>query len=332
MKRKTLKVLVGKDFEQIIHDFLPVKKVKHKRYLRRSFYELVPDLDDPWFKSSEMGSSEYKEDNALTEDSKNLLNASDKSFNSEQIDGFSIIIPCETNRLPLLKKTLKSYRAFGLDDDIRIEFVIVSRSLSNNELQNIFASFEYRLVKYTFEGAYFNPSIALNLGVIFSGEDNIIIISPEVKPVTDVLRQLAALPRGNYICKVYNQEADGSQGIVLVDSKFRSSNPSMYFMTLFKREDLFTINGWDEGMMNGIGYEDNDFGVRFNRAGLKFECHDEIVGMHQYHPLVEVSDGWEINKRKFLENNRKNVVRPDRGLLERLAALWYKYIKAGEVA
>lgn len=224
---------------------------------------------------------------------------------------FSIVFPMDSNRLEQFAVTKRVYDEMPQEK----EFVILTRQkakvfryLEDNELMK-----DVRLIPYTVEHG-FNCSKALNLGVSRAKYDNIIITSPEVKPSTDVLEQLSQLLDKNVICSVDDQDEHGNLSN-LVSSTFRGDTPSMYFLAMFRREDIETINGWDEEFMRGYAYEDNDFGDRWIRAGLPFEVHDEIKATHQYHPRSEtIKGGLATNMQHYHNNTDNNVVKCLNGL------------------
>ena len=224
------------------------------------------------------------------------------------IDEFSIIMPCEEDRVPLLLKTLGEYKRLGLPK--KIEFIIVSRTIKEFAIPG----YPIKLVTYDWEGEYFCPSKALNLGVKNAQYQNIIVTCPEVIPVTNVLQQLCTQVRGNYMCKCQDEDASGKVFRDLISSTFRC-DPSMYFLACFKKEDIEAINGWDEAFMGGYAFEDTDFGNRFLRAGLKFTMKDGIVGKHQFHPREQAgTKGWSKNSELQRSNDANNVIRPIKGL------------------
>lgn len=173
---------------------------------------------------------------------------------------------------------------------------------------------DVNLIPYTVDEG-FNPSKAFNIGVRASKYDNIIITSPEVKPLTDVLEQLSHLLDKNVVCAAWDEWQFGDIHL-LVDSSYKNESPFMYFLAMFRKEDIYKINGWDEDFMKGYAYEDNDFGERWNRAGLPFEIHDEIVAQHQYHPRTEtIRGGSAINMQHFHDNTDAGVVYCKNGLI-----------------
>jgi hypothetical protein len=219
----------------------------------------------------------------------------------------------DTNRLEQFKVTKRLY-----DEMPQVkEFIIPTRERPevyeylkrHNLLKDI------RLIPYEVEKG-FNPSKAFNIGVRESKHDNIIITSPEVKPTTNVLKQLSECLDKNIVCQVQDQDEDGNLTI-LVSSIFRGDTPAMYFLAMFRKEDILKINGWDEEFMKGYAYEDNDFGERWARAGLPFEVREDIQGVHQYHPRSEtIAEGSSINSKHYQENTDNKVVYCENGILK----------------
>jgi GT2 family glycosyltransferase len=92
----------------------------------------------------------------------------------------------------------------------------------------------------------------------------------------------------------------------------------MYFLAMFRKEDIEKINGWDEEFMKGYAYEDNDFGERWIRAGIPFEIRDEIKALHQYHPRGEtIRGGMAVNMQQFHDNTDNGVTYCDKGLKQK---------------
>jgi len=223
------------------------------------------------------------------------------------IDGISIVMPCDKTRIPQLLMTLSFYIKFGIPKNI--EFILVSRTFKQLKVPGV----NVKVINYKWDGKYFNPSMAFNLGIKNAAYNNIIITSPEVAPISDVLNQFVTAKRGNYVCLVYDIGETGETRGILVNSKHRNKDPSFYFLAMFKKEDLEKINGWDEEYMNGYAWEDRDFGARFVKAGIKFEMKDDITGAHQFHGRLmtqahiikdrigfdNTQVGWNINEKLF---------------------------------
>lgn len=226
---------------------------------------------------------------------------------------FSIIAPLDTNRLEQFRVSKRIYDAM---DQVK-EFIIPTRSY--DKVQDYFEQHgltkNVKLIPYEHKHG-FNPSKAFNIGVRNAQYDNIIITSPEVKPKTDVLKQLSERIGTNVVCRVWDEDEEGKATSSLVHRGFRSENPGMYFLAMFQKKDLEVINGWDEDFMKGYAYEDNDFGERWVRAGLKFKVADDIEAVHQYHPRFEtIPSGMQINYQKYQDNTNKGVTRCKNGII-----------------
>lgn len=223
------------------------------------------------------------------------------------MNGISVIMPFDTDRKRLLDRTMLEYEANTVPS--RVEFVLVSRTMKACEVANM------RVIHYAYDHTPFCPAMALNHGVAAARYDNVLITCPEVMPQTDVLAQLAELPRGNYVCQVLDANPDGSINHSLINSGYRAETPGYYFLTMFRKEDIETLNGWDLEFMGGFAWEDTDFGERFVRAGFKHEMRDDIVGVHQYHERVSCSGpNFNRNRGVYLRNKRDGVVQCTRGL------------------
>lgn len=225
---------------------------------------------------------------------------------------FSIVMPIDSGRESLIKKTVAKYVELGLQG---CEFVFVTRSLTEAAIRKeVGSDIDMQTIVYEHTDTWFNPSRALNLGVVSSKYDELIITCPEVKPKTNVIAQLAAFPGSVVICKVFD-EVNGVATRALVGTGYRDQNPAMYFLIKFTKKSILDINGWDEEFMKGYAYEDYDFGTRFIRAGLSCEMHDEIQAIHQEHPrLNHLSNHGVVNKNHFEYNNNNNIIKPVNGL------------------
>lgn len=218
----------------------------------------------------------------------------------------------DANRLEQFHETKVAYDAMP---EVK-EFVIMTRQykqvqdyLHANKLDK-----DVRLFKYTHKVG-FNPSKAFNMGVLNAKYDNIIITSPEVRPKTEVLKQLAELDGKNVVCQVWDEDSPGIVGTSLVYKGFRDRTPGYYFLAKFNKKDIEAINGWDEEFMKGYAYEDDDFGERWVRAGLPFEIHEEIQAIHQWHPRSEtIPSGGYINYDRLQQNNADGITRCFNGL------------------
>lgn len=226
---------------------------------------------------------------------------------------FSFVVPLDNNRLELFKNSKRLYDESPTVSEFIIptrDELIVARYLDDNKL-----STGVKLIPYTLDTPGFNCSKALNLGVRNAKYDSIIITSPEVRPISNVLKQFSKLVGKNVIAQVFDLDEKGEITMSLVNFGYRSQNPAMYFLAMFNKADIQKINGWDEDFMLGYAYEDDDFGSRWLRAELAFEVHDEIQAEHQYHQRLEtIAGGTDINHNKFNDNNTRGIVQAPNGL------------------
>lgn len=224
---------------------------------------------------------------------------------------FSIVFPIAPNRLELFKNSKRVYDSYPQSKEfviLTLHFDEVEKYLIDNDLTKDVTLIEYDLDVFT------NPAMALNIGVRNAEYSHIIITSPEVMPKTNVLPQLETLLGSNVICQVFDQ-SEGGQEYSLVSTKHRGHDPSMYFLAMFNKADIETINGWDEEFMKGYAIEDVDFGGRWMRAGLPFIVRDDIQAVHQYHPRSEtVHNGEAINAQLFYDNRDNNVIYCEHGI------------------
>lgn len=226
---------------------------------------------------------------------------------------FSFVFPMDTNRLEQFRKTKLAYDTMP---QIK-EFVIMTREkkkvgafLKENDLMK-----DVRLIPYEVESG-FNPSKAFNIGVREAKYDRIIITSPEVRPITNVLEQFELLPNENILAQVDDENERGETSC-LISTSFRGDSPAMYFLAVFNKSDIKSINGWDEDFMKGYAYEDNDFGDRWKRAGIPFSVNDAIKAVHQYHPRSEtISGGANTNFQLYQDNNAKGITYCKNGLIK----------------
>ena len=225
---------------------------------------------------------------------------------------FSIIVPLDGNRLDQFKNTKQAYDAMLQ----KKEFIIPTRSepdLSRYFKQHKLGK-DVRIIPYTVEVG-FNCSRALNIGVRNAKYDSIIVTSPEVRPITSILEQLETVLGANVICQVWDEDENGNICGSLVNTKYKSETPAMYFLAMFNRKDIEKINGWDEEFMKGYAYEDDDFGARWVRAGIPFIIRDDIQGRHQYHPrIVTIHGGTVINRHRLKKNNARGIIKCSNGL------------------
>jgi len=226
---------------------------------------------------------------------------------------FSIITPMDTNRL---EQFLNTKREYDKMPQVK-EFIIPTRSidkvrkfLKDNDLMK-----DVKLISYKLSPG-FNCSKALNIGVRKAKYKQVIITSPEVRPEEGLLGKLEELIGANVLCHVSDEDEKGNL-TPLIMTGYRSGSPAMYFLAMFNKKDIEKINGWDEYFTKGYAYEDDDFGERWNRAGLPFMIRDDIRAIHQYHPRGEtIVNGTSTNFLHYSDNNNNGIIWVENGLIK----------------
>lgn len=228
---------------------------------------------------------------------------------------FSIVAPLDDDRFDLFAETKRAYDRMPQ----RKEIILPTRRIT----QVIDYLAEHRLdrdvsvIPYTYTSG-FNPAMALNIGVRAARYETIIITCPEVRPQPDVLDKLSAKIGRNVVCQVWAHDEHGQRTMSLVNSSYRAETPGFYFLAMYNRTDIETINAWDEEFMRGHSHEDADFGARWVRAGLPFEIDDDIQADHLYHPPHGelVAGANDINEAIYRENTRLGITRCKHGLID----------------
>lgn len=241
-----------------------------------------------------------------------------------------MVVPCETNRLKLFRKTLKKYYKFGLPP-YKFEIVVPTRTIKDHD--GFFPPLrdKIKIVYYDWDwesDCCFNVCKSLNLGVEYSKYPNIIITCPEVRPQTNALNQICELNRGNYICHTIALAKNGTVDPVPKMTKTKRFGPARYYLGIFKREDILAINGWDEDFICLCSGEDDDFGIRFLRAGLKWKFLESIKAEHQWHPRwlaklprKEVQARRQKFMQKLRDGEKENLIKPKNGLIKLITML-----------
>lgn len=230
---------------------------------------------------------------------------------------YSILIPCDEDRFPELVLTLERYRELGIERH-EYEVLVPTRSLNEEtHLKHLQAAVpNVRLLPYQYEGEYFNPVKALNLAARSARYDQLIVQSPEVYPLTDVLTQFACLGEGNYVARVWDSDQAGNYTAELTASdRFIKDLAGRYFLACYRKADVELINGWDEDFMGGYCFDDNDFGHRWALAGLPISLRMDIRAVHRWHARFPgQSEGWQRNRELFEMKACLGRARCDHGL------------------
>ena len=227
---------------------------------------------------------------------------------------YSILLPYY--RRPELWNTLKTFanNYYGRKD---YEVIIVEDSKNEDDsdahfqLKDIIKSFENKIsIKhYLDEKVSYNPSHKYNLGFEKAGGEFIILSSPEIAHVSDVLGGFdAALAEdcdSYYVCA-----CQAWDNLEFKDwyqhSKIR--NVLFHFCSVMSRENFEKIGGFDERYCGGIGFDDESLLSRIRDKGIKIVPKDGLLVVHEEHDRDYVDNHKElveVNRNLFLESIQK---------------------------
>lgn len=221
----------------------------------------------------------------------------------------SIIRPTEVNRLDLFFKTQAVIEAQLIG--VEYEIIVPSRSITS-ELDNVSYC---TVVRYQYPNVpYFSAGKAWNCGIRAAKYKNIVFMSNEIMPGINTMYKIANHVEDNVVFQVFDLNAEGQVVMSLVNKNFRSGTPSMFFLAMFNKGDLYEINGFDERFIGTYAYEDDDFGARWGRTGIHFVVDDSITANHLWHPRGNLGQDGGQSFTLFMENNNNKVTYVKKGL------------------
>jgi GT2 family glycosyltransferase len=190
------------------------------------------------------------------------------------------------NRSAVLAKSLARLAELTVPDEI----VIVDDG-SDDGCEDMVGSLDLP-IRYIYNNRpYFAlVSQARNVGLRAATGDLFVTCEPEVLFESDALAQLVAAYEANpdkavNAGSVTHVHEDGSRETV------RGWTAS--FCTLFRRDWLLAVNGWDEEMPGIYGHDDCDLTTRLGLAGHGTLVDESIRVTHQWHPSTRAVEGAE---------------------------------------
>ena len=231
---------------------------------------------------------------------------------------YSFIIPYY-RRIVQLKCTLNSFVDYYQDRD-DFEVIIAndiksSQTLGEDEylletLQLFQLKFSIRVIT-TGNPESWNPVMAYQAAVKISRGDYLILTSPECVHRVNILSGLDAEfdkgPQNYVICGCLSIASDSLSreqqtpgGYWYQHSKYR--NVGCHFCSALHRDVYNLVGGFDEEYSKGIGFDDDDFRNRLEKAQVHFVFRDDLLVVHLNH-LHNRPDNFlllhEINKTYF---------------------------------
>lgn len=235
-----------------------------------------------------------------------------------------LLITIWKDRTHLLRKSLERLCQLTLPTEI----LIVNDGNDREEtykILEIIGDFSTLPIRYLYTN---NPGLTMcsharNVGIRNTKCDLIISTEPEVAFITDVVEQLTQHyiqdPQSciNTAC-IYRIETD----ITLTQDMLE--HPNNYecmakrygwtgnCVTLYNREWLLSINGWDEEFPRPYGVDDCDLNERLQLNGHDLLNMEDIEVVHQYHEKTDFGSNIQPNldyaHAKDIPNNRHLIV------------------------
>jgi glycosyltransferase involved in cell wall biosynthesis len=166
-----------------------------------------------------------------------------------------------------------------------------------------------------------NPVVAYNIGIYHAVGEWVILQNPEVCHVGDICAHVSTLNKENYYAftvialaeEGYNSDVKRhgfkpsvlNTGIPVMFFQHPVYRPrALHFCTAVHRSKLDGVGGFNDAMMNGVDYDDDEFLTRIQRV-CKETIHLEVpIAIHLWHPKMAYDgDPSEITKLRA-ENKR----------------------------
>ena len=160
---------------------------------------------------------------------------------------------------------------------------------------------EDRRDTYNMDG-YNNPAYAWNCALKEARGDHIIGMSSDCMPqawALATIKRISSLEKLVWHPCVYDMGTSRRSGMAGRELCGPTRISPFGWMFATHRKNIEGIDGWDEGYLKGIGFEDNDFMARLMLHVGRFVIDKSVSVWHQSHPDVFCDDdkkGWNINR------------------------------------
>lgn len=148
-----------------------------------------------------------------------------------------------------------------------------------------------------------NPSIPINIGLKAATCDIVILQNAECQHDSNVVDQFRerVKERTATFAKVKSINQDGSFHMWYT-APIVSERP-YFFCGAMLRKHFIELDGMDEEF-TGPGFEDDDFAIRMQKAGIRREFADDILVTHQWHekPILNSTPSLELYQKKHGNN------------------------------
>ena len=224
---------------------------------------------------------------------------------------YSILMPYY-DRAKQLESTLQSYRYhYGERGDWELIVIQDPKERPDAAIKTLGKFSDLPAILAAGQGNGNNPAVLYNQGSEWAKGLTLILTSPEIYHVSNVLRRLDEMRiDGDYVvCScaaaidwTLEKRNGNAPWLVWTPDKWYQHGeyrPAYYhFCSAISRADWDRIGGFDPEYAKGVGYDDNDFRNLVLAAGLKLVPLDDVLTVHLPHgKLAE-------DRRKLLKVNR----------------------------
>lgn len=229
------------------------------------------------------------------------------------------LIYATCNRGHLLAKTLTRVFELTLPDEI----LVVDDGGNDNTEEVVFnAGFEVPIpvrYLYTHHPGLTMCSHAKNVGIKSTDCELVITSEPEMWFETDVIGQLTKRHRDDRaqfhppvkqflnVGRVLHEQGPNGTGMCMCcgQTKHETVNWQALWVSLFRREWLLDIGGWDEEFPDSWGWDDTDLGSRLRIRGVGQYNDLDAIATHMWHPssLMNQFNNESYFKSKGFHNN-----------------------------
>lgn len=232
----------------------------------------------------------------------------------ELVMNYSILMPYY-DRIKQFESTLESYRHhYGGRKDWELIVVQDPKERPDTTVKLLGKFYDLPAILMAGQGNGNNPAVLYNQGAEWARGKVIVLTSPEIFHVSNVLSRLDEMSfQGSYFACSCAAAVDwsvekrngGFPRLVWTPDKWYQHGkyrPAYYhFCTALLREDWKRVGGFDEEYAKGVGYDDNDFRNRVLRAGLRPLPLDDVLTIHLPHgkPAAKRRELLEVNRQYY---------------------------------
>lgn len=222
------------------------------------------------------------------------------------------------NRTPLLAKNFERLATLTVPDEI---LVVDDGGCDGCEQLCDRARAEWGLpVRYLYNHRPYQAmcSQAKNAGIKHTDAELVITSEPEMIFETDVIGQMLAqhehdrqwgIKQFINVGRIRHEQPPGTRCRCCGQLKHETVNWQAMWVTLFRREWLLHVNGWDEDFVTPWGWDDVDLGSRLRICGIGQFNSMDMVATHQWHPVQFWSQ--VENEAYFKSKGFDGAERPD---------------------